>query len=659
MTGMETAAGRAAGGLLGPVARTAFRWWWPKSDWASLAAFADRLAAAVKTAEEQVQRELRGAPGQYMHVRFTAAADPLSGASDGSTEVNRIAEYFAGLESPRRMVVLGDAGAGKTVAATYLVLGLIARRNQLHSDPERAAEPVPVRVNAAGWDGGQGFSAWLVARLGRDYRLRPNVAGKMVKAGMILPVLDGLDEMDDDTTGGARARALLDRLNQREWAHRPVVVLCRSNEFDRLKHAGGDNGLRGAATLSLDPLSAGQPAEYLARHQQRIGATAPAWEQLINHIREHAEFEHTDSPLAAALRNPWLLGLAVTTLDHSPATAAALLDSATVEEVRDRLFAAQIPAAIAATDDTEHFRNYTTDTVTKWLHTLARHLEHRRDIGTNGTAIRLDEIWETAGPNRVRLLHGLAAALLSGLVFGLAFWLRDGVIAGVQVGLIGGLMFALAFYLVFSIAPGHLSVSRAKLIAWKVPTGARWPTGLKTGLSVGLYIALLSGLFAGLRDGPVVGLRVGLGAGIVFGPLYGVVVGLQATSADQLALVSDARRLIRNDLQSALVRSALFGLGFVCAVSLVLGLPAGLLAGLLAALMCGLATGLASGRFYLAVLLFKLTANFPTRPAVFLEWARNSGLLRVNATAYQFRHQTYQQWLLDQAVATPQDGRRR
>ncbi len=136
-------------------------------------------------------------------------------------------------------MVLGDAGAGKTVAATYLVLGLIARRNQLHSDPERAAEPVPVRVNAAGWDGGQGFSAWLVARLGRDYRLRPNVAGKMVKAGMILPVLDGLDEMDDDTTGGARARALLDRLNQREWAHRPVVVLCRSNEFDRLKHAGG------------------------------------------------------------------------------------------------------------------------------------------------------------------------------------------------------------------------------------------------------------------------------------------------------------------------------------------------------------------------------------------------------------------------------------
>lgn len=655
MTGIETAAGRAAGGLLGPAVRTAFRWWWPKSDWASLAAVADALSAAVDRAEAQVQQELRGGPGQYMHVRFTAVSEPLSGAPTGSTEVNRIAEYFAGLEPPRRMVVLGDPGAGKTVAATYLVRGLIARRNELHPDPQRAAEPVPVRVNAAGWDGGQGFSAWLVARLGRDYRLRPNVARKMVQAGMILPVLDGLDEMDDETTHGARARGLLDRLNQREWAQRPVVVLCRSSEFDHLKYAGDDNGLRGAATLTLDPLPADQPLEYLARHQQQIGATAPAWEQLITHLREHT----TDRPLAVALRNPWLLSLTVTTLDHSPATAAALLDSTTIEEVCDRLFAAQIPAAIAATDDTERFRDYTTDNVTKWLRTLARHLEHRRDIGANGTAIRLDEIWEITGINRIRLLHGLAAALLSGPVFGLPFWLRNGLIAGVQVGLIGGLMFALAFYLVFTIAPGHLSVSRAKLIAWKVPTGARWPTGLKAGLSVGLFIAVLSGLFAGLRDGPLVGLRVGLGAGVVFGLPYGVAVGLVATPEDQLALVSDARRLIRNDLQAALVLSALVGLGFACAVGLVVGVATGLMVGLLVGLMFGLSSGLASGRFGLAVLLFKLTANFPARPAVFFEWARNSGLLRVNATAYQFRHQTYQQWLLDQAAPTPRDGRRR
>jgi hypothetical protein len=33
------------------------------------------------------------------------------------------------------------------------------------------------------------------------------------------------------------------------------------------------------------------------------------------------------------------------------------------------------------------------------------------------------------------------------------------------------------------------------------------------------------------------------------------------------------------------------------------------------------------------------------RPAAFLDWARQSGLLRVNGTAYQFRHETYQQWI--------------
>jgi hypothetical protein len=33
-----------------------------------------------------------------------------------------------------------------------------------------------------------------------------------------------------------------------------------------------------------------------------------------------------------------------------------------------------------------------------------------------------------------------------------------------------------------------------------------------------------------------------------------------------------------------------------------------------------------------------------------LEWARNAGLLRVTGIAYQFRHDTYQQWLVAGAV---------
>jgi hypothetical protein len=380
---METAAVRALPGLIRPVTWL-YRRWRPEKHPRALAQRADDLAAAVDRAEDKLQQELRATPGLFMPVTFTAADHPQPGEVIDSAQVDDSSTYFDLLEQPRRMVVLGDPGAGKTVAATYLVRGLIQRRRELLPESRRAAEPVPVRVITAGWGGAQKFSAWLVTRLNLDHQLPSVLGAEMVESGMILPVLDGLDEMDDDTTDGKRARALLDRLNERGWAHRPVVVLCRSTEFDRLKE--DDNGLHGAATVTLTPLSAGQPADYLTRYQHRIGATHPAWDQITTRLREHTDPEYTDSPLAATLRSPWMLGLTAHTLHRDPATAATLLDCPTFEAVRDGLFAAQIPAAITGTDDTERFRDYTPDNVEKWLRTLARYLEHRRDTDRNSTA---------------------------------------------------------------------------------------------------------------------------------------------------------------------------------------------------------------------------------------------------------------------------------
>ena len=69
--------------------------------------------------------------------------------------------------------------------------------------------------------------------------------------------------------------------------------------------------------------------------------------------------------------------------------------------------------------------------------------------------------------------------------------------------------------------------------------------------------------------------------------------------------------------------------------------------GLLLALLFASLSAVASGRYAIASLLFGFTGRFPSRPAVFLEWARNAGLLRVTGIAYQFRHDTYQQWLTE------------
>ena len=77
------------------------------------------------------------------------------------------------------------------------------------------------------------------------------------------------------------------------------------------------------------------------------------------------------------------------------------------------------------------------------------------------------------------------------------------------------------------------------------------------------------------------------------------------------------------------------------------GLLVGLVFGLTLAVFSAALSAVASGRYAIASLLFGITGRFPRRPAQFLEWARNAGLVRVTGIAYQFRPDTYQQWLTE------------
>jgi predicted NACHT family NTPase len=96
-----------------------------------------------------------------------------------------------------RLVVLGEPGSGKTVLVLRLVLDLLERR--------RSGEPVPVLVSAASWDPAvSGLYGWLAGQLALSY---PSLAGTaepgsvsrrfraLIDSGLIVPVLDGLDEI--------------------------------------------------------------------------------------------------------------------------------------------------------------------------------------------------------------------------------------------------------------------------------------------------------------------------------------------------------------------------------------------------------------------------------------------------------------------------------
>ena len=155
----------------------------------------------------------------------------------------------------RLLVVLGEPGAGKTILLIRLVLDLLARRS--------LEDPVPVLIPLASWNPtptGQDLYRWLEARLITNH---PGLADPadpvpggtatsrgraLLNAGLILPVLDGLDELPDAVRGPAIAR-----INEALRPGQRLVLAARSQPYqEAVRPAGGvEVCLTGAAGIEL------------------------------------------------------------------------------------------------------------------------------------------------------------------------------------------------------------------------------------------------------------------------------------------------------------------------------------------------------------------------------------------------------------------------
>jgi hypothetical protein len=318
-----------------------------------------------------------------------------------------------------RLALLGEPGAGKTMLMVRLVLDLLARRAY--------GGPVPILVSLASWNpADQDLWGWLGAQLLIDHpglasprpagREEPTRAAALLASGLILPLLDGLDEIPDQIRGPA-----INRINDALRPGQPLVVTCRSRQYrDAVQPQGGiEVTLRAAAAIQLCPLDAGTVRRYLS--DDAAGPAAKArWAPVFTVLGTEASAGQALSTplmvgLARAIYNPRPGELVGMLRDPAELCATALTDRSAVEGL---LFDALIPAAYRATIG----GRWKPQDASKWLVFLARHLE--QTIGNPDLAWW--QLRRAVSRTALGLMAGLAAVIWVGVVGGIAVGSRAG-----------------------------------------------------------------------------------------------------------------------------------------------------------------------------------------------------------------------------------------
>jgi hypothetical protein len=561
---------------------------------------------------------------------WAAGPDELAGAGDDLVKV--LARVPTG-----RLVVLGEPGAGKTMLMVRLVLDLLDHRTP--------GDPVPILASVASWNPlEQDLWAWLAAQLMTDHADLANpppggiedttLAAALLDSGLILPILDGLDEIPEQVRGPA-----ISKINDVLHPGERLVVTCRSQQYqDAVRPAGGVAvNLRGAAAVGLLPLSDDAVRGYLCDDAADQAAKV-RWDPVLAVLG-------TATPAGQAMTTPLMVGLARTIYSPRPGEKvgelpdpAELCDSGLADRtaVESLLFDAFIPAAYrqrpAGRSDTQDAENrWKTQDAEKWLVFLARYLER---------TIRGPDLawWQLPrAPSRSPTLCGLVVGFVSGLVVGL------GLMAGLGIvyGLVGGLVVGLGLGLVVGIELEPDGPSRrVQLNAGTLVAGLAG--GVVSGVVLGLVIVLVFGL------GFVSGFVSPLVFMLVFMLVFGLVRGLEGTPSNLAAAASPSAVLAR-DREAAFLIMTVVGLAVGLGSGLLLGLggghPSGLRFGLAAGLVSGLVFGLGASSARAAWPSYIVSRawlashhQLPWSLMSFLADAHRRGVLRQAGAVYQFRH---------------------
>jgi hypothetical protein len=586
----------------------------------------------------------------------TWAAGPDDLAGKGQELANVLARVPTG-----RLIVLGEPGSGKTMLMVRLVLDLLKNREK--------GKPVPILASIASWNPAeQHLRDWLRAQLLIDHPGLADPPPLGVKARtqaeallgsrLILPVLDGLDEIPEEVRGSA-----IGQINGALLPGERLVVTCRSKEYrDAIRPKGGRElkPVEAAAAIKLCPLDLATVHDYL-RNDAPGPDTRARWDRVFNRLGKKA-------PAREALTTPLMVGLARAIYNSSGEPSVARPDPI---ELRNRALADRraVESLLLDAFSPAAYRDappggWNAQDAERWFAFLARHLEHE---------IRSPDLawWQLSRAVSRFALAASAAGAVAGAEFCIVFAI--GVSETLAVGPSFGtpaeaLPIAAFFGALVGALVGIVVVMRRKSptpvrgivrgIRWQSPERRNLVSAAKVGVIMGslLWLVTLSIVFFQHEGVDVVGAVVVFMRLVLAGAAVGIVLkfaGSWARLPLNLSSATSPSVVLAGDRRTAIAISVGLAAFFGVILGVTVGIAKGVITGIAGRIGFGILTGAWEGVAAGVILSFAVTAwplygtartwlalrhRLPWRLMSFLEDAHRRGVLRQEGAIYQFRH---------------------